>query len=336
MREKIVIFAVTKTQNQIMARALTKYNNGKKTLWRVHAAAMFAVAAWGVSFVSTRVLMDHEFTPVEVFVFRSIIAYIILLAFSRGRVRALNFRHELLFLLCGFCGGSIYFVAENAALLYTSTANVSLITSTSPLINALLVGLLYKDERPSRGIVTGSVIAMFGVSLVIFGGASGHDASTEATDVAHGLLGDTLSFMAAICWSVYAILLRKLQAFYSAVYVTRKTFFYGLITALPMLLLEPSKISLHTFTIPTVWINLLVLGLVCSSLAFLIWAWAIERIGAVKAGNYQYFQPIFTMIFGAIVLHETMTAAGMAGCAITILGVFAGEKLAKQNRRLTH
>ena len=56
----------------------------------------------------------------------------LLLAVSKGEistVRGGGYRHELLFVLCGVCGGSVYFVTENTALLYTSTSNVSLITS---------------------------------------------------------------------------------------------------------------------------------------------------------------------------------------------------------------
>lgn len=317
-----------------MARALTTKTTKRIPLWWVHAAAMVAVAAWGVSFVNTKVLMDNGFSPVEVYIFRSLIAYFLLLAFSWHRIRAINLSHELLFLLCGICGGSVYFVAENAALLYTTTTNVSLITSTSPLINALLVGLLYRDERPGRGIVIGSAIAMAGVSMVILGGASGHSESSR--EVSAGLLGDGLSLLAAVCWSVYALLLRKLQAFYSAIYVTRKTFFYGLLTALPYLALSPSELTWATFSQPVVWVNLLTLALVASSLSFVIWAWVIARIGAVKAGNYLYFQPIITMIFGAIVLHETMTVLGIAGCVVTIFGVFAGERLSQERRRLHH
>lgn len=316
-----------------MARAIIESGQTRLSRIWVHAAAIVAVTAWGISFVNTKVLMDNGFTPVEVYVFRCVIAYFLLLCFSFKRIRSLNWRHELLFLLCGVCGGSVYFVAENAALLYTSTTNVSLITSTSPLINALLVGMLYRDERPHRGIIIGSIIAMAGVSMVILGGSGGGEDSGE---MSHGILGDSLSFMAAVCWSVYALLLRKLQAFYTAIYVTRKTFFYGLVTALPFLMLEPSSLTVQTFTIPAVWINLLTLALVASSLSFVIWAWVIARIGAVKAGNYLYFQPIVTLIFGAIVLHEAMSLMGMAGCAVTILGVYAGERLSQERRRLHH
>jgi len=298
----------------------------------VHAAAIIAVTAWGISFINTKVLLDNDFNPVEVYILRCAIAYVLLLAFSWRTLRAINLQHELLFLLCGICGGSVYFVAENAALLYTSTTNVSLITSTSPLINALLVVLLYKDERPSKGFILGSVIAMIGVTLVVLGSADEGDAEASG----HGFLGDGLSLMAAVCWSIYALLLRKLQAFYSAIVVTRKTFFYGLLTALPFLLLEPSLLTFDTFMRPQVWINLLTLALFASSLAFMIWAWVISRLGAVKAGNYLYFQPIVTLIFSYFVLNQAVSIMGLAGCILTILGVYCGERLSQERRRLHH
>lgn len=315
-----------------MARAIS---NSKQihNIW-VHVAAAIAVAAWGLSFINTKVLLDNGFTPVQVYVFRCVIAYLLLLAFSFKNLLAINWRHELQFLLCGICGGSLYFVAENAALLYTSVTNVSLITATSPLINALLVMMLYKDDKPSRGFVIGSVVAMAGVAMVILGSSSAEGETVSAAE--HGLLGDALSLLAAVCWSVYAILLRNLQAFYSAIVVTRKTFFYGLLTAVPFLLLEPSKITLATFTLPQVWINLLVLSVFASSLAFLIWAWVIRRIGAVKAGNYLYVQPIVTLIFGYLILQQHTSVISCIGCVVTIVGIYAGERLSKEQRRLHH
>ena len=298
----------------------------------VHLAAILAVTAWGLSFINTRVLMDCGFTPVEVFLYRCIIAYVLLLGFSYKHIFALNIRHELLFLLCGLCGGSIYFLAENTALIYTSTTNVSLITSISPLINALLVGLMYRDERPNRGLVFGSFIAMAGVAMVVLSGTDVSSSSQAEEEAISGILGDSLSLMAAICWSVYALILRKLNPFYSAITITRKTFFYGLITALPFMLLEPSTISWSTFMETKVWTNLLILSLFSSSLAYVIWAWVIGKIGAVKAGNYLYFQPMVTLIFSALLLHEMVGAWGIAGCIVTVLGVYSGEKLSLRHR----
>ncbi len=174
---------------------------------------------------------------------------------------------------------------------------------------------------------------MLGVTMVILGSAAGEHSESG---VEHSYFGDILSLLAAVCWSVYALLLRNLQAFYSAIVVTRKTFFYGLLTALPLMLLEPSKISLHTFTLTQVWSNLLILAVVASSGAFLIWAWVIRRIGAVKAGNYLYFQPISTLIFGFLILNQQTSMVSFIGCVVTIAGVYVGERLSKEQRRLHH
>lgn len=299
------------------------------SIW-THLAALLAVTAWGVSFVNTRVLLDNGFNPVEVYLCRSILAYLMLLLLSRKRPSLpRTLRHELLFVLCGLCGGSIYFVSENMALVFTSTTNVSLITSTTPLITALLVGLLYRDERPGFGLIIGSLIALAGVCMVVLDGSNA-ESSYSATQ--NGTLGNMLAVMSAICWSVYSIIIRRLTPFYSAIYITRKTFFYGLITALPFLCMEPSHLSPEAFTLPTVWINLLLLSLFSSSFAFVIWAYVVNKIGAVKAGNYCYFQPIATLIFSAIVLHEMCGLWGIAGCIVTILGVYAGEKIPLMRR----
>lgn len=316
-----------------MIRKSVDSSSKKMPLLWVHAAAAVAVTAWGMSFINTTVLLDNGFTPVQVYVCRSVIAYILLLLFSFRQVRALSWSHELQFLLCGITGGSIYFVAENAALLFTSATNVSLITSTSPLISTLLVILMYKDDRPSRGFVIGSAIALCGVSMVIIGST---ESERTVSGVEHSFLGDGLSLLAALCWSVYALLLRNLQAFYPAIVVTRKTFFYGLLTSLPFLVLTPSTISAETFKITEVWINLLTLAVFASSLAFLIWAWVIRRIGAVKAGNYLYFQPMATLVFGYLILSQKTSPLSCIGCLITILGVYTAEKLSKEQRRLHH
>lgn len=299
-------------------------NNHRSTSVWFHVGAIVAITAWGASFIFTKVLLGSGFNPVEIYLFRCAIAYLVLLSLTYRHLKSHGWQHELLFLLCGVCGGSVYFITENTSLLYTSTTNVSLITSTPPLITAFLVGLIYRDERPNRGIVIGSIVAFIGVVMVIFNGTS------SDSELGFNLLGDGLALLSALCWSIYAILLRKLNPFYSAIYITRKTFFYGFVTALPFLLSEPSSLSMEAFESPMVWGNLLFLGLIASSLAFVVWARVIGKLGAVKAGNYLYFQPIITLVVAWLVLGERISFFGVAGCLVTIGGVYLGETLSRR------
>ena len=90
-----------------------------------HLAALLIVLAWGVSFVSTKVLLDNGLRPAEIYIYRFLLAYLLVLCVCHKRMFSNSLRDELLFATCGLCGGSIYFIAENTALEYTLVSNVS-------------------------------------------------------------------------------------------------------------------------------------------------------------------------------------------------------------------
>lgn len=286
-----------------------------------HAGAAVAVTGWGISFISTKVLMDNGLSPIEVYIYRFAIAYIALLLFCHNRIRSNSWRHEFTFMLAGLFGGSIYFISENVALQYTLVSNVSLITSLSPLLTVLLVGFLYRSERPGKATLLGSTVAFVGVGLVIFN-------SSFALSI--NPLGDLLALLAALCWAIYSIIIKKLNPLYSALFITRKTFFYGVLTALPFLLIEPQITSPVVLIQPKLLLNILFLALFCSLFAYLMWAVINGKIGAVKASNYMYFQPVVTLIFSFLLIGEKITLIGISGCAMILLGVWLADFLQKR------
>lgn len=290
-----------------------------------HVGALIAVSAWGIAFINTKVLLQYGLSAVEVYVYRFIIAYLCVVLLCPRPLFARSLGDEVKLFLCGVCGSSIYFIAENTALNYTLVTNVSLIVTTSPLITALLVGLMYKSERPSGSFLIGSIIAFLGVACVIFN-------SSFVLEV--NPLGDLLALLAAVCWAVYSILLRPLNATYGVWFITRKMFFYGLVTSLPFLLVEPSLASFDVLLKPAVIGNLCFLAMVCSVLAFVMWAGAVKRLGVVKSGNYLYISPIVTLVASMLYLGEQVSVVGYVGCALILLGVVLSEKLPEHNRRI--
>lgn len=293
--------------------------NQSKALW-YHLGALLTVTAWGVSFVSTKVLLEHGINPTEVYVVRTLLAYLLVLCVCHKRIFSNSLRDELLFVSCGLCAGSLYFIAENTALEYTLVSNVSLIVTLSPLITTLLVGAIYKNERPGKGVLMGSLIAFLGVGCVIFN-------SSFVLDVKP--LGDLLSLSAAVCWSVYSLVLRKLSAFYTVMFISRKTFFYGMVTAIPFLIAIPEHTPLDVYFQFDVWSNFLFLGVFCSMIAFIIWAFTIKGLGAIKANNYLYIQPIITLIASALLLGEKVSIVGYVGCSLILLGVWISDRMSR-------
>ena len=291
------------------------------TIW-YHLAALLIVVAWGVSFISTRILLDSGMHPIEIYIYRFLLAYVFMLLISHKQFRSHSWRDEGLFVICGLCGGSIYYISENVALEYTLVSNVSLITSLSPIITAILLGALYKSERPDRGLYIGSAVAFIGVGFVIFN-------SSFMLDIKP--LGDLLALLAALTWAIYSLVLRRLNVQYDALFITRKTFFYGVVTALPFLAIEPEVSSVTQLFNLTVIFNLLFLALFASLLAFLLWAIVVGKLGAITANNYIYFQPVVTLVFSAIILGERISIVGITGCVMILLGVWLSDWLPRRN-----
>ena len=292
-----------------------------------HLGALFTVSVWGMSFVSTAVLLGYGLGPVEIYIYRFALAYLIMLLIDHRQLRAHSWRDELSLLLCGLTSGSIYYISENSALEFTLAADVSLITALAPLLTALFSGLMYKSERPSAGTWVGSIVAFVGVGCIIIK----DDGSTSGMA---RLLGDMLAFAAAVSWAIYSIVLRRISANYSTTFITRKTLFYGVVTALPFLALEDEMTPLATLVQTPVWSNLLFLGLVASLICFFLWSVSVKRLGAIMASNYLYFSPVVTLFAAWIVLGDKVSTMGYVGCALVIGGLVLSDYLSRYTRRV--
>ncbi|MDE5652212.1 MAG: DMT family transporter [Muribaculaceae bacterium] len=290
-----------------------------------HAGALVTAAAWGTSFLSTKVLMsDGGFSPIEMYVFRFAVAYVLLLVLTFKKIFANDWRDELQLLLCGVCAGSLYFITENYALQNTSTGNVSLLASISPLFTAAIMGLVFRT-RIAPGVIIGSLIAFIGVGCVIFGGAESFEIKPT---------GDLLALCASLSWAVYTIAAKRLIPLYSGLFITRKLFFYGVVTAIPLLLWQHdvSHIPYHigmlfNFAHPQIFFNFAFLVMFCSVLAYLVWNEVMRVLGPVATNNYLYLQPLVTMVAAYFVLGEPIYPLSYVGCALIIGGLVVADKL---------
>ena len=297
--------------------------SGGKSLIMAHVCALICVTIWGVSFVSTKVLLNLGMQPVEIYIYRFTLAYILIWILKRSKLMSNTWKDEGRFFLCGLLAGSIYYLAENFALRYTLVSNVSLLTSTSPLLTILIVGVMYRSERPGSGMLIGSAVAFLGVGCVIF---------NSSFNIEINPLGDLLSLAAAFSWALYSLILKQLNANYDVWFISRKTFFYGVLTSLPFLWVEPPKYTFVEFLqTPAALVNVAFLGVGASLTAYLLWAMTVKKVGAVKANNYIYLQPIITLVVSVIALGEHVSVVGYTGCALILVGLWLGDYLTKRH-----
>jgi len=290
-----------------------------------HLWALFVMAVWATTFVSSKLLLREGMLPLEIFFCRFLLAYLCLPLLSRGRKwRSLSWRDEAVFAVMGLMGGTLYFLAENTALIYDTASNVNILVSSTPMLTALLVGLCYREERLNLRQTVGSLLAFAGMALVVLNGQL----------VLHlNPLGDILALTAAFTWAVYSLLVRVMSVRYSVTFMTRKVFFWGLLTTLPMLALGPRGVTAEMLARPAVWGNLLFLGLVASALCYVSWNVIMKRLGTVKASYYIMLQPLITTLMGALVLGEPVSAMAVAGMVVLIAGLTMVQKRPKESIR---
>jgi drug/metabolite transporter (DMT)-like permease len=285
---------------------------------KYHLIAILCVLMWGTTFVSSKVLLNNGLSPSSIFFFRFSLAYALIVFIAPKRLWADNLRDELCFVALGLTGGSIYFLVENTALQYTLVSNVALLVCTTPLLTVVLSHWFVKGERMRRHVLYGSLLALAGVACVIYNG--NFVLKTNP-------IGDILSLSAALMWAIYTIILKRLDSRYPVLFLTRKVFFYGLLTILPAFFFTPLISDASLLLRPVVAGNLLFLGIFASMLCYVLWNGTIKHLGPIRSSNYLYFNPVVSLITSALVIHESITPIALLGASCVLGGVYwAGRR----------
>ncbi len=284
-----------------------------------HIVALGTVTVWGLTFVSTKILLT-DYTPLEVLFFRFILGYVTLVIFYPRMLPIRSFQEEKLFMGAGFCGVTLYFLLENIALNYTLASNVGIIVAIAPFCTALLAQVLlrgYAKESLTWTFFAGFVIAMCGIVCIIFNGA---------VHLQLNPVGDILAAGAALTWAFYSIFMRMIgELRYNMAVCTRRVFFYGVLFMLPVVAWQGVHFSLNTFLKPVNLMNFLFLAIIASSLCFATWSWSVKVLGAVKASAYIYLVPVVAVMAAAGILQEKITSLAIFGVFLTLTGLVVSE-----------
>lgn len=114
-----------------------------------HSLAFVTIIIWGMTFISTKILLQH-LSPVDILFLRFVIGFIALCIIFPVRLKVFNIRHEWYFAAAGLCGVTLYFLLENIALTFTLASNVGVIVAIVPFFTALLARLFLAEERLSK------------------------------------------------------------------------------------------------------------------------------------------------------------------------------------------
>ncbi len=280
--------------------------------------ALAAVLIWGMTFVSSKVLVGL-LDPYWYIVLRFLLAWGCLFLLSPRPMALLPKKQEWDMVLCGLAGVTFYYLFQNVALIHSTASNTGVITASSPLFTALILWFFGRRVKLSPLFFLGFALCIGGVAAISFSGGGGE---------LH-LLGDSFALAAALAWGAYCVLITRTQdSGLTDLQVTRKVFFWGMLLTIPPALVmgEPVPLTVFTGGGLSFWGNLLFVSLFSSALCYLLWGMATARIGSVAASVYLYLIPVVSVIGSALILDEPVSWVTFAAIAAILVGLVLSQK----------
>jgi len=194
-------------------------------------------------------------------------------------------------------------------------AGIGAITNAMTVIFAALVAFLLYREPIGRLRLIGLVAGFIGVVVLASDRASGKGVWSAA------LAGTT----AAACYGLGVNLVRRYLAGVTASAIAAATLLAATLLILPFAIATwPSN------PLPArAWLSAILLGFMCTGVAFVIYYRLINRIGASRAATVTYLIPLFSVFWARAILGEDLTVR-MAVAGSCILG---GVALSQWQRR---
>lgn len=280
---------------------------------RALAALLVLAALWGGSFPFMRAAVS-EFGPLPMMALRAWIGAAVLLPmlWLSGRMGALRERTGFA-LAVGISNSALPFALFAWGQQFVAAGLNAILNATTPFWTAL-IAWLWLGEQLDRRRTAGLLIGFGGVLLLAWERANFHIGGSG--------------------WAILAALLASCSYGFSASFMRR--YLTGVnplavATASQLsagLLLSPFALASLPAHLPSpgAWAAVALLGVFCTGIAYAIFFWLIETVGAARATTVTLLVPLFAVLWGGLLLDERvswdMALAGiiiLAGTALTLV-----------------
>jgi len=278
---------------------------------------LLAMILWASSFVALKIAFK-AYHPMVVIFGRMAVASVCFLPFIGWFRHSVNYQKgDLKYIVfMAFCEPCLYFLFEAKAIENTTASQAGMVTAMLPVLVALTAGWLL-NERVGRTTWTGSLMAVAGVCWLTL-------ESTPAGDAPHPVMGNIFEFLAMVCATGYTITLKKLTRRYAPFFLTAMQAFVGCVFYFPFLLL-PST-TLPSGFAPVSGLAVIYLGAVITLGAYGLYNFGLKHIQASRTSAFVNLIPVFSVIFGWLLLGETFTRGQCLAAALVMAGVYISQR----------
>jgi len=277
--------------------------------------AALAALIWSGNFIIARGVYK-QIGPVSLAFFRWLIATIIILPFAIKKFVSewsIVRRSWHYLFWASLMGISLFNTFVYIAGHYTTAINLALIGTTTSPIMSIIMARIFLKERIGWMKFSGMLICIAGIVFLLSKGNFKNLLTLKFSS------GDVWMLIAAFCFALYNIFVRKKPASISPVNFLFVTFLFGSILLLPFFVWELD----HD---PANWTSRLVgsilyLGIGASVICFYIWNTAISILGAGRTALFGNLIPIFSSLEAVVILNEEFSWVHIVSMIIVFTGL---------------
>lgn len=287
----------------------------------IYLLSVLAIVLWGMSYIWSDRLIALG-VPISYFVpLRIFVAGIILLLFNilTKEFRPIARKDIWKFMLLSLFEPLIYFFCETYGIKETGSPTISAMIIASVPIFSVGAGFLFFKERISVINALGIAVTLGGICLVLLkqGGEEGVPQNF--------ILGVVLLMIAVFSEVGHASLTKLLADGYKPQVIVMYQFLIGTVYFLPFFLTRGIENFDARLVSWEVLEPILCLAVLCSSLAFSLWAMAIKKLGVGKSSVFLAMMCVATALVAEVIGREHLSLLQWAGVAIAVLGIVLSQ-----------
>jgi drug/metabolite transporter (DMT)-like permease len=267
---------------------------------------------WGVSFLLIKVAV-HDMSPTVLLLLRSLSGLIALGVIVKVMGRPLlgeGWRTRLgSFAIMALTNALIPWVAIAWGEERISSGLASILNSTTTLWTAVLIYWAMPKERPSRVGYLGVGVGFAGVVILVL-------PDILANGVSGNFLGAMAVLVAALSYAANAIYQRRKMRNVSVFDISIGQLAATVVFAIP--LAAPSLPHVHVAL--TSLAAVIVLGAGATGIAYLLYYYVMNTLGAVRAAGVTLLVPVTAVFWGVVLLHESLSLPIVIGMAVILAG----------------
>jgi drug/metabolite transporter (DMT)-like permease len=301
-------------------------NKSSNTDYKFLSMMLICIVSWACAFPFIKlVLREVSYVTLTILRFLVVcIASLVVITLKYKILTPLRKKDVIPIFLLGLFGVMGYHFSLNYGEEYVSSSVASLIVATIPVFSVIFAVIILK-ERLTVWRLAGLLAGLTGVTVISLLGI--RDTTLEVKYVS-GLLAVLAS---AILGSLYSIFGKKLLVRYSGLSLTLYALLLGSIILIPSAAMYTSLIDEISRVSLVSWLSVIFLGLVSTTLAYVLWYMALERRAASEISIYLYGVPLLSTLISYILFNEQLTMYFFIGAGLIITGLACINK--KSNKR---